>query len=67
MKSIEQIVREWRGDKTQLVAAKMLGIPQGALSRIEQGKKVPSKREALSLSKATGYPLEAFIRSDKAS
>lgn len=59
---IGQIIREWRGDRTQVDVAKELDIPQSHLSRLERGLRFPGKQLALVLAKKTNKPLEIFIK-----
>jgi transcriptional regulator with XRE-family HTH domain len=67
MQPIGKLIRQWRGDRSQSTIAGILGISQTYVSDLENGVKEPGKHLAIKLSELTGYPLEAFIRSEKAS
>lgn len=62
METIGDIIRQWRGDRSQAEAARLLGISQTHLSDLELNKKEPGKNLIRKLVKETGRPLEVFFK-----
>lgn len=54
------LLREWRGDRTLVVAAKLLEMPFQNLWEYENEKKRPELRRALRIQRVTGIPMEKW-------
>lgn len=61
-------LKEWRGDRTQDEAAKLLGVNAMTYSRWERGKHLPRRSQWPVIKDKTGIPLDRlleFVGSDQ--
>lgn len=60
-RSASELLREWRGERTQIEASALLGVSQTALSDYESGKKIPGLDVAFRIEEVTKRRVRAAM------